>query len=214
MIPVVFDLDGTLIDSLPNITDAANALLAGEGLPPLKAETVRTFVGLGEQVFMDRLIAATDLASNDRARLMPIFIAAYNRAAEDTRLFDGARAMLDELRNAGHPLGLCTNKPGEPLRHTLAAANLDTTFDIVVAGDTLPNRKPDPAPLRHILAELGATTCIYVGDSETDAETAARARVPFILYTEGIRVSPVEDIPHAATFNDFRALPRLITGLI
>ena len=74
MTPIVFDLDGTLIDSLPNVTDAANGLLAEEGLPPLAMDTVAGFVGLGERVFLDRLIAATDLNPVDYERLMARFI--------------------------------------------------------------------------------------------------------------------------------------------
>ena len=213
MTPVIFDLDGTLIDSLPDITDAANALLAGEGLPPVTMAMVRGFVGLGVEVFMDRLTAATDLRAEDRARLMPAFIAHYETAAEETRLFPGARAALDALAARGHPLGLCTNKPGAPLRHTLRAAGLKATFGAVVAGDTLPRRKPDPAPLHHAMTLLGATRCLYVGDSETDAETARAAGVPFLLYAEGIRVSPVDAIPHDLAFDDFVVLPDLVAEL-
>ena len=213
MIPVVFNLDGTLIDSLPNITDAANALLRGEGLPPLDRARVAGFVGLGEQVFVDRLIAATDLAPQDRDRLLARFIAIYEAETARTRLFPGVRAALDAIRGAGHPLALCTNKPGGPLAHTLKAAALERTFDVVVAGDTLPVRKPDPAPLRHILDRLNADAAIYVGDSETDAETARRAGLPFVLFTEGIRVAPVDEIPHDRIFSDFAELPGIVAGL-
>ena len=209
MIPIVFDLDGTLIDSLPNVTDAANALLADEGLSPLPSEVVRGFVGLGERVFLNRMIAATDLRPEDFDRLMPEFIRHYNVAAEDTLLFPGAMDMLVRLRADGVPLALCTNKPSAPLWPTLKAAGIEDAFDVVLAGDMLERRKPDPLPVHHILSELNAETCLYVGDSETDAETARRAGVPFVLFTEGIRLAPIEDIPHDVAFDDLSMLPEI-----
>ncbi|SMX24350.1 Phosphoglycolate phosphatase, chromosomal [Boseongicola aestuarii] len=213
MLPVVFDLDGTLIDSLPDVTKAVNLLLAEEGQPLLPQSVVNTFVGSGEKVLMQRLIAATAFTEADAERLMPRFIAHYKTAALDTRLFPGARSALDRLRAAGVPIGLCTNKPRAPLVPTLEAAGLGDVFGVVVAGDDLPLRKPDPAPLFHCFRALGAETGIYVGDSEVDAETAKRAGVPFVIYVHGIRVSPIEDIPHDVSFEDFAALDEILRTL-
>ena len=92
MLPVVFDLDGTLIDSLPNVTDAANDLLRERGLPPLSRETVAGFVGWGEQVFLDRLIATVGLEAENRSNLMDQFIHHYEIAGQNTRLMPGAEA--------------------------------------------------------------------------------------------------------------------------
>jgi len=213
MLPVVFDLDGTLIDSLPDVTKAVNLLLADEGQPLLPQSVVNTFVGSGEKVLMQRLIAATAFEPDDAERLMPGFIAHYKTAALDTKLFPGAREALDRLRAAGVPIGLCTNKPRAPLVPTLEAAGLADVFGVVVAGDDLPLRKPDPAPLFHCFSALGAETGIYVGDSEVDAETAKRAGVPFVIYAHGIRVNPIEDIPHDVVFDDFGALDGILSAL-
>jgi phosphoglycolate phosphatase len=210
MLPVVFDLDGTLIDSLPNVTDAANGLLADADLPPLSPDVVVNFVGRGERVLLDRLIAATELSGADYDALMEAFIEHYKRAAADTQVFPGVAEALETLKNDGFPLGLCTNKPRAPLVPTLEAAGLDDIFNIVVAGDDLPKRKPDPAPLRFILSELGAETCIYVGDSDVDAETASRACVPFLFFTEGICAVPIAEIPYDAAFGTFSELPELV----
>ncbi|MBT8459643.1 MAG: HAD-IA family hydrolase, partial [Boseongicola sp.] len=185
-------------------------LLAEEGQPLLPQSVVNTFVGSGEKVLMQRLIAATAFEMRDAERLMPRFIRHYKTAALDTKLFPGAREALDRLRAAGVPIGLCTNKPRAPLEPTLEAAGLTDVFGIVVAGDDLPLRKPDPAPLFHCFQSLGAETGIYVGDSEVDAETAKRAGVPFVIYAHGIRVSPIEDIPHDAVFEEFEALERAL----
>lgn len=209
MIPVVFDLDGTLIDSLPDITEAANALLRDEGQPSIGPEIVAGFIGLGEQVFLTRLISATALVPDDFDRLMPRFIEHYRGATGNTRLFPGVREALDHFRAAGVPMGLCTNKPSVPLWPVLEAVGIRGDFDVIVAGDTLAARKPDPAPLLHIMSELNVSRCVYVGDSETDAETAQRAKMPFALFTEGIRQSPVEAILHDAIFSDFADLPRI-----
>ena len=211
--PVVFDLDGTLIDSLPGITGAANALLDEEGLPPLGPEQVAGFVGRGEQVFLDRLIAATALDPQTRDSLMPRFIAHYERAAQGTRLFDGVAEMLDAFDEAGVAMGLCTNKPAAPLMPVLEETGLAGRFAVVVAGDALPRRKPDPAPLLHAFEVLGQGPGLYVGDSEVDAETAEWAGMPFALFTEGIRQTAIADIPHQAAFKDFAELPAIRTRL-
>lgn len=205
--PVVFDLDGTLIDSLPGIAGAANALLGEWGLSPLGMAKFGGFVGHGDQVFLDRLIAATGLDPADRSALMARFIPLYKDAARGTRLFDGVAEMLDAFDAAGVAMGLCTNKPLAPLIPVLEETGLAHRFAVVVAGDALPRRKPDPAPLHHAFAELGQGPGLYVGDSEVDAETAQRAGLPFALYTKGIRQTPVADIPHQAAFDDFSELP-------
>ncbi len=212
-LPVVFDLDGTLIDSLPDVTNAVNLLLDEEGHPPLSTDIVRTFVGSGEQVLMHRLIAATDVDPADFDRLMPRFIAHYQTAAQNTRLFPGALDALHRLNAKGVPIGLCTNKPRAALEPTLAAAGLGDVFGVVVAGDDLALRKPEPAPLFHSFQMLGAETGIYVGDSEIDAEAAQRAGVPFVIYEHGIRVSAISDIPHDVMFSNFLDLDAILDDL-
>lgn len=203
--PVVFDLDGTLIDSLPNITAAANALLAGEGLPPLTPAQIGRYVGFGEQIFLRRLIEDTALPADAFDALMPKFIGHYKTVARNTVMFDGAREALRALAGQGVALGLCTNKPTAALVPVLQTTDLARAFNVVVAGDTLRTRKPDPAPLLHAFERLGGPG-LYVGDNEVDAETAERAGIPFALFTRGIRQSPPEAIPHWAAFEDFADL--------
>lgn len=213
MTPIIFDLDGTLIDSLPDITGAANALLAEKNLPPLEASKVAGFVGRGERVLLDRLIAATALDAADYDALMAQFIDIYKGATGRTRVFPGAREALEHFRAAGVPVGLCTNKPSGPLGSVLEALDLSRLFDVIVAGDTLAARKPDAAPLLHAVSSLGAERCIYVGDSEIDAETAQAAGMPFAFFTEGIRTVAIADIPHDAAFSDFADLPSIYARL-
>ncbi|MEM9426528.1 MAG: phosphoglycolate phosphatase [Pseudomonadota bacterium] len=211
---VLFDLDGTLIDSLRDVTAAANAVLQKCDLPALPTEIVAGFVGMGEQVFVDRLIAATALAMDERDWVMEVFIRHYREEALNTRLMPGARRALEVLKVQGVPMGLVTNKPRAPLVPTLDAVDLAGFFDVVIAGDDLAKRKPDPLPLRHAMAEMGVDQCIYVGDSSIDAETAEAAGVPFVLYTEGIRTVPVHDLTHEVAFNDFGMLPAICARLL
>jgi phosphoglycolate phosphatase len=213
MLPVVFDLDGTLIDSLPTMTGAANALLSDLDEPVLTPDVVAGFVGWGEQVFLDKMIASAGLQRFDRADLMRQFLRHYKSMGHDVRLMAGAETAMRALKAEGAPLALCTNKPRVALEPVLEACVLGGLLDIVMAGDDLERRKPDPMPLLHILAEMGMKTGLYVGDNHIDAETAERAGVPFALFTEGIRTKPVAEIPHDFAFSNFSDLPQIWRNL-
>jgi phosphoglycolate phosphatase len=209
MASIVFDLDGTLIDSAGDIRALANRLLAAERKPPLSLSEVRNFIGNGASVFVARMRAARELPEADHARLLAAFVAGYETAVEHTVPYPSVPETLAELRGRGHRLGLCTNKPLAPCLAVLAHLGLDGAFDTVVGGDSLPVLKPDPAPLRAAFERLGGGARLYVGDSETDAETARRAGVRFLLFTQGYRKSEPSEIPHAARFDSFADLPEL-----
>ncbi|NBB98842.1 MAG: phosphoglycolate phosphatase [Alphaproteobacteria bacterium] len=208
---VIFDLDGTLIDSAPDIHAAANAVLQGEGLPLVTFTQSRSFVGRGARVFVERMERAVT-GGNDQAltdHLHARFLHFYERAHENTRIYPGVEALLDGLRADGFALGLCTNKPMGPTRAVLAHLGWEQFFDVVIGGDSLPVAKPDPAPLMAVVEGLGLTLpqITYIGDSETDAETAERAGARFGLFTEGYRQTAPEDMYHQFRFDDYRALP-------
>jgi phosphoglycolate phosphatase len=140
-------------------------------------------------------------------------MADYATGATDlTQLYPGVPEALSVLLGAGHVLGICTNKPEAPARHVLEAFGLTGFFPVVLGGDSLPQRKPDPAPLRAVAEALGGGAVIFVGDSEVDAETAEAAGVPFLMFTESYRQSEVEEIAHAARFDSFAALPELVAA--
>lgn len=214
MARIVFDLDGTLIDSAPDIHSVACAVLAAEGAAPITLEETRRFIGNGAAVFVAKMRAARGIAESAQARLLDAFVARYETAVDLTRPYPGAVAALGALREAGHVLGLCTNKPIAPTRSVLAHLGLDRMFGVVLGGDCLPVRKPDPAPLRAAFAALPAGLEVYVGDSEVDAETAERAGVPFVLFTEGYRKGSVDGMAHWGRFDDFAVLPGLIEALL
>lgn len=207
---LVFDLDGTLLDTLPDILAVANAVLAEEDRPPLGPATVRGFIGNGVPVFVERMIAHANLDPSDRGRLSAAFLARYEGATALTRPFPGVESALDRFAAAGARLSICTNKPEAPARSLLAAIGWQGRFDIVVGGDTLPVRKPDPSPLRSALGDTPPGDALYVGDSETDAETAEAAGIRFALYSGGYRKSPVTAIAHDHLFDTWDALPGLV----
>ncbi len=212
--PVVFDLDGTLIDSAPDIHAAVNAVLRDVDVPPLTLDQIRGFIGGGVELLWHRIIVATHLLETEQRPLMAAFMARYSRSTALTRLYPGVIEALGVLADRGHPLGLCTNKPMQPTRAVLAHFGIEDLFATIIAGDSLPERKPHPAPLRAALAALGAEPDapkgIFVGDSEIDAETAEAVPVPLMLFTHGYRKTPVEQLPHFAAFDHFDALPALV----
>ena len=211
----VFDLDGTLVDSAPDIHAAANAALAAQGLGAITHAQTVEFLGDGSEVFVARMMAALDLPENAtlHAELYRSFIVTYEKDFALTRPFTGIEATLRALQAAGWALGLCTNKPTAPTHALLDHFGLAPYFPIIVCGDTLPQRKPDPAPLFHAVHGLGAESAVYVGDSEVDAQTATEAALPFVLFTRGYRNLPVARIAHDAAFDDFTALPAHLDAL-
>lgn len=208
---LIFDLDGTLVDSAPDIRAAVNLMLAGEGLGPLDLPTVTGFVGNGMPKLVERVMAAKGIDPARHKALTQVTLDHYNAAPSAlTRPYPGVPQALAALETAGHPLAVCTNKPEAPARAILADLGLAQHFPVIVGGDTLPVRKPDPAPALACIKALGGGTAAFIGDSEVDAETAAAAGLPFYLFTEGYRKSPVSALPHRAAFSDFTALPGLI----
>jgi len=216
MTAVIFDLDGTLIDSAPDIHAASNQVLHDAGFAPLSLAQVRSFIGKGVPHLVARLLQASGEPPSgpQHAAMVARFTASYESAVGLTRPYPGVVAALAALAANGLELGLCTNKPVAPAKAVLRHLGLDHHFAALIGGDSLAQRKPDPAPLLATLAALGGGVAVYVGDSEVDAATAAAARLPFALFTEGYRQTPVADLPHAAAFADFAALPGIIADLV
>jgi phosphoglycolate phosphatase len=212
MARVVFDLDGTLVDSNPTLTATVNLLLAGLGRPPIDAATCAGFVGKGVAVLVRRCLEHTGgVPGDDPAPHVARFRALY--AADPvtgTAHYPGVPGALAALARAGHGLGVCTQKPDAPALAILKALGLMPPVTAFTGGDSLEVLKPDPRMLAHTAGQLAPGRLIYVGDSETDAETARRAGVPFLLHTEGYRRAPPEALPHAAAFGDFAELPALV----
>lgn len=215
MTAVIFDLDGTLVNSAPDIQAAANRMLTDEGCDALDLATITAFIGNGLPKLVERVMAVRGLDKARHGYLTARVSGFYATAASDlTVLYPGVRAALEALHAAGFSLGLCTNKPEEPARAILADFGIAHLFGAVIGGDTLAVKKPDAAPLLACADLLGAAQVIYIGDSEVDAATAQAAAVPFMLFTEGYRKSAVADIRHDVAFADFVELPGLVADII
>lgn len=211
---LIFDLDGTLIDSAPDIHATANIVLAGEGLPPLDLPTVKGFIGRGVPHLVGQLLAAHGIADAARqARMVAAFGQHYDAAVALTRPFPGVPAALAALRAQGHRLGICTNKPVSPARAILRHLGLLDHFAALIGGDSCPQRKPHPAPLLLARQACGDGPALYIGDSEVDAECGLAAGLPMWLFTGGYRHTPVDLLAHDRAFDDFAALPAMVAAL-
>ena len=213
---LIFDLDGTLIDSAPDIHAAANKVFSSKGLDPFPFEVVRGFIGNGVGVLVSRLLAERGLESDGplQAAMVRDFINLYEEAHDLTVLYPGVAEALTDLHRAGYPLGICTNKPASPALAVLKHFGLDGFFDVVIGGDSLAVRKPHPDPLFAACAALHTTRMIFIGDSEVDAETAHAAGVPLALFSGGYRKAAPESLGARLIFDHHAALPRLIAQLI
>lgn len=182
---LVFDLDGTLIDSRRDITTAINRIRGRYGLPPLELEEVVGMVGEGARVLIERAFAELPAERLDEA--LVLYLAAYREVClDETRPYPGVPEMLAALAGR-YPLALLSNKGEELSRLILAGLGLDPFFREVLGGDSLPSRKPDPAGLRLLAEHLGVPVdrLLLVGDTRIDAEAAHAAGCPFALVEWG-----------------------------
>ncbi len=213
---LICDLDGTLIDSAASLCAAGNALLKELGRAPVTVETYKTFVGKGMKVQVERLLAHSGgIPEAGIDRMLSRFRAHYDPLLR-SRAYPGAVAALRALADEGWRIGVCTQKPEAPARLVLSGLGFDMV-ESVAGGDTVPGAlKPDPRLLAAAADPLGDGPAVYVGDSETDAETALAGGMPLLLHLEGYRHGPVEALAVAPVgcFSDFAELPRLARGCV
>ena len=181
--PLLFDLDGTLIDSKADLAAAVNRLLVELGVPPLPPSTLHGFIGRGARSMVGRALDATDpgrLVPRDDQTLRR-FLGHYTEVLLDSTVaFPGVEAGLHQLQAAGVPMAVVTNKPIEPAMACLDGLGLTHFFAVVLGGDSLDSKKPEPGMLVEAARRLGVSLerCLMVGDSDVDIEAATRAGVP------------------------------------
>ncbi len=196
---VVWDLDGTLVDSAPDLASALNTVLDMRGFAPLPLTMVRSMIGNGVAKLVERGFNAVgirpDAAQLDQ--LVSLFVQEYSTClTEYTRPYPHVVTMLNHIQALGIRMGVCTNKPEAASRQILKALGLSGYFSSVVGGDTTPARKPDPLPLLTCLRELIAepASSLMIGDSVTDVQTARAAIVAVGVVPWGYRSVSVEKL--------------------
>lgn len=215
---VVFDLDGTLIDSVGDITDALNAALAKEGLETFSEAELRLMVGGGARVLIERVLNVRGLAENEglAQRLHASFMGIYKSVSvARTTVYPHGRELLSELRDDGAKLAICTNKPLSITEDVLAKLGLREFFQAVVGGtDELP-KKPHPAMLLEALSRLGSTAeqALMIGDSNADVGAARAAGVPVVVVRYGYSRVPVHELGADLVIDSLTEVKRAFRGL-
>lgn len=211
---VVFDLDGTLVDTAPDLAAAMNHVLAGMGRPALPEASVRAMVGAGARALIERGLAATGgvPAEFDMAPALQRFLDWYSaNIVRATRPFPGAEALLGELSAAGIALGLCTNKPQALTEALLEGLGLARWFGCVAGADAVSARKPDPAHLDHVLDRLGGDgPALMVGDTATDVAAARALGLPVVLVDFGYSPVPARTLGGDAVVGSLAELAAMI----
>lgn len=177
---LMFDLDGTLLDTAPQIAEAANQMLTALGRPPLPVTQISQYIGEGVHTLIKRCLTGQAYAEPEAAlfaRAEPLYQAAYAANANHSLPYPGVLAALQQLHQLGYTLACVTNKPEKFTRPLLETAGLARYLSAVVSGDSLPKKKPDPLPLWHVCQQLGVlpAEAMMVGDSETDIQAAQAA---------------------------------------
>lgn len=210
---VMFDLDGTLIDSVPELADATDQMLLQLGRAPAGMEKVRNWVGNGAPVLVRRALANDydhhAISAEQEAEALALFMQAYARVDNQTTLYPGTLECLSSLHELGIKMAMVTNKPEEFLPGLLTDIHIAQYFDWVVGGDTFPQRKPDPTGLLWVMQQAGvaAEECLFVGDSKNDVQAAHAAQVACVAVTYGYNYGePISTAGPALVLDDLREL--------
>lgn len=215
---IVWDLDGTLVDSAPDLAAALGEVLAESGLPGPTVAEIRNMIGGG----VKRLVAqgfeaaGTPLADDQLRPYADRFMALYGACATNETLpFPGIPEVLDSLTAQGFSHGICTNKPLALTRQIIRALRLNDRFQTVVGGDSTREKKPHPMPLEACLEQMGIAPAhaVMIGDSAADLGVARAVGIPVILVTFGYSREPVDSLNPDALIDRFDQLPKTLSQL-
>ncbi|HVZ15256.1 MAG TPA: HAD-IA family hydrolase [Bauldia sp.] len=196
---IVFDLDGTLVDTRDDLVATLNAILVADGMQPMPSDKVIGMVGSGSRVLIESAFAyeGRTLTAERLDRLLAAFLAYYDEHIVDaSRPYPGTEAMLDRFISAGWLLAVCTNKYEAPAKKLLGLLGLEHRFAAITGQDTFGFRKPDPRHLTETiaLARGNPSRAVMVGDSATDIDTARAAAIPVVAVTFGYSTVPVASL--------------------
>lgn len=215
---LLFDLDGTLIETAPDLTHALNHALRAAGRPPLPQEVVRTLIGDGARMLLSRGLMQQEVAPTPEeiARWLPVLLEHYgDHIADESRPFAGCVETLRQFREAGIRLAVCTNKTAALTERLLGALGVRDLFDAVLGGDSLPVRKPHPGHIEGTLEALGVTAsrAAMIGDSNNDVRAARAAGVPVVVVSFGYTATPAAELGADAVIDSYQALPGALAAL-
>ncbi|WP_137390217.1 phosphoglycolate phosphatase [Rhodoligotrophos defluvii] len=218
-VSVVFDLDGTLVDTAPDLASAMNAVLRRHGRSEIPAERVRHMVGHGARALMALAFAETGRPAEEHLldRLYDEFLSHYlDHIADESVLFPAATEALCALRDTGAVLGICTNKPEAAARQLLEALDFAEPFRAIIGGDSLVVKKPEPECYRAVVRQMGGDLArsVMVGDSETDVLTARAAGVPVIGVSFGYTPEPIASFKPDVIIDSYEALPDAVATVM
>ena len=215
---LVFDLDGTLAETAPDLIDALNYVLARDGIAPVPVEAARSMVGAGARALIERGYARAGraLAKPQLDAQFVEFLAFYNEhVADKSTLFPGVSACLERCRAEGWRLAVCTNKIESSSKLLLGKLGVLDRFAFVCGQDTFGVAKPDPKPLRETVAAAGGVIgrAVMIGDSVTDIRTARAAGIPVLAVDFGYTDVPVTELGPDRVISHFDALDEAVRAL-
>src|SRR6267154_928146 len=215
---VVFDLDGTLVDTAPDLINALNFVLAREGVPPVALHSARNMIGAGARKLIERGLELEGRSAGleDITRLTRDFIDYYAaHIADASRPFNGLEGALDDLSARGYRFAVCTNKLEWLSKLLLDQLGLSSRFSAICGADTFGVSKPDPAILRQTIARAGGelSSSIMVGDAGPDIGVARRAGIPVICVEFGYTEVPIADLKPDRLIAHMRELPAAVESL-
>jgi phosphoglycolate phosphatase len=218
MLTVVFDLDGTLIDTAPDLIDTLNLILGREGLPSIPYDTARRMIGGGSRIMLERALAADGRPAGkaEMDQLYAAYIEHYAaHIADRSRPFPQLEATLDRLAADGYRLAVCTNKLEWLSRRLLTMLDLTKHFAAICGSDTFGVMKPDPDILRQTIVRAGGepAAAIMIGDSGTDVRTARAANVPVIAVDFGYPEVPIASLQPDRIISSYGELPAAIAAV-
>ena len=216
---LLFDLDGTLIDSAPSIVFALNDVFADAGFGPVDVDAVKPLLAGDAMKLVRTLIAEQHrkISDDENSVLTKRFLETYKaNPARDAALYPGALDVLQHFREAGHPMAICTNKPSITAAPVLAVFDLGGFFDAVICGDQTEFKKPDGRHVLETAVAIGGdpTHAVMIGDSGNDIYAAHDAGVTSVWAAFGYGLEKVEDLRPTATINHLSELPGVIADLV
>ena len=216
---IVFDLDGTLVDTAPDLLDSLNHVITAQGLDPVDPARLRSHVGRGGRMMIKRSYAAQgrEVSESELDALLVSFVDHYGAGMPGrSRPFDGAIDCMTRFADAGFKLAVCTNKYEGLSKTLLAALGIDQAFAAICGADTFEMRKPDPGHLWGTIDQAGGdrSRAIMIGDSKTDMDTAIAAGIPVVAVDFGYSTEPIETLGAQRIISHFDELTPVLAAAL